>query len=132
MTDDLKLGRRAGLPDSLRVLLDEHPRDLWESHDNFDGLTRFWLERHLMFRALIERIAGESRAIADRRADPERATRATARFAQLLLSELHGHHRIEDLHYFPRLAALEPRLQRGFDILDHDHHALDGHLAALA
>jgi len=46
--DDLR--HRKGLPDALRVLLEQYPRALWESHQNFDGLTRFWLERHLMFR----------------------------------------------------------------------------------
>lgn len=132
MAQETTLDTREGLPDALRVLLEEHPRDLWASHGNFDGLTRFWLDRHLMFRTLVDRLSAESRAIVDRSAPPERAVRGTARFAQLLLSELHGHHRIEDLHYFPRLAALEPRLHRGFEILDRDHHALDGHLNALA
>ncbi|GAA0294505.1 hemerythrin domain-containing protein [Rhodovulum strictum] len=132
MDKDLTLGHRTGLPDALRVLLDEHPRDLWDSHARFGSLTRFWLERHLMFRTLIDRIGAESRALVERHAEPEQAVRNTARYAQLLLTELHGHHRIEDLHYFPRLLAAEPRLARGFDILDGDHHALDGQLAALA
>ncbi|TCO69303.1 hemerythrin domain-containing protein [Rhodovulum euryhalinum] len=132
MTDALTLETRAGLPDALRVLLDEHPRDLWQSHAQYDGLTRFWLERHLMFRMLIDRIGLESRAILDRSAAPDRAVRNTARYAQILLGELHGHHQIEDKHYFPRLVAAEPRLARGFDILDGDHHALDGHLHGLA
>jgi len=132
MADELTLDIRTGLPDALRVLLDEPPRDLWDSHVRFHGLTRFWLERHLMFRTLIDRIGGESRAIVERSAGPGRAVRNTARHAQLLLDELHGHHRIEDLHYFPRLLAAEPRLVRGFDILDGDHHALHRQLAALA
>jgi len=132
MSEESTLETREGLPDALRVLLDEYPRDMWTSHGNFDGLTRFWLERHMMFRALIDRLTAESRAIVDRSAPPDRTIAATAKLAQLLLSELHGHHRIEDLHYFPRLATVEPRLHRGFEILDGDHHALDGHLASLA
>lgn len=31
---------------------------------------------------------------------------------------------IEDTAYFPQLAQLEPRIARGFKVLDADHHAL--------
>ena len=43
----------------------------------------------------------------------------------MLVGQLHGHHRIEDTQYFPVLSRLETRLDRGFAILDRDHHALD-------
>jgi len=46
------------------------------------------------------------------------------------VNDLHGHHQIEDGHYFPLLAARDARITRGFDILDRDHQALDGHLEA--
>ena len=52
LPDDLALGVRAGLPDALRVLLADYPREGWESHPHFTGLVRFWLDRHLMFRPL--------------------------------------------------------------------------------
>ena len=48
-----------------------------------------------------------------------------------LLHELHGHHRIEDLHYFPVFQAADPRLARGFEVLDADHHAIDRAIAEL-
>ena len=41
----LSLARRDGLPDALRVLLAEYPREAWESHPNLTALMRFWLER---------------------------------------------------------------------------------------
>ena len=44
------------------------------------------------------------------------------------MGELHGHHSIEDMHYFPQLVTLESRLEHGFEILDHDHKDLDVHL----
>jgi len=44
--EQIDLAQRSRLPDALRVLLEQYPRDMWESHRNFDGLTRFWLERH--------------------------------------------------------------------------------------
>jgi iron-sulfur cluster repair protein YtfE (RIC family) len=46
----------------------------------------------------------------------------------MFVNQLHGHHQIEDQHYFPVLAKKDARVARGFDILDADHHALDDHL----
>ena len=125
------LETRKGLPDALRVLLEQYPRDLWQSHRNFDGLTRFWLERHLLFRQVLGELQGETRVFLDRNTDPRAYAGRTAQMAGFLINQLHGHHQIEDLHYFPALAAAEKRLERGFEILDTDHHALDAHLHAL-
>ena len=52
--------------------------------------------------------------------------------AGMYLNELHGHHMIEDHHYFPRLKRLDARLGAGFELLDADHEALDGEIHALA
>src|SRR5690606_17652066 len=49
-----------------------------------------------------------------------------SRLGSRLLGDLVGHHQIEDDVYFPDLARLEPRIARGFDMLDADHHALHG------
>ena len=130
--NDLDLGRRDGLPDALRVLVAELPRGTWEAHPNFSPLTRFWLDRHIMFRDTLERLRGGARGYLDGKISPERYGRETARMAQFFLQELHGHHSIEDHHYFPVLQGLDGRLERGFGLLDADHHALDGHLNGLA
>jgi hypothetical protein len=133
MTDtDLDLAARPGLPDPLRVLVEQYPRTGWETHPNFDGLTRFWLERHLMFRRLHEALLAEGRGYLDGKAEARRTAQAIARLGNTFLGELHGHHRIEDAHYFPTLAGLEPRLVAGFELLDRDHHRLDAELHALA
>lgn len=126
------LERRKGLPDALRILLRDYPRAMWESHRNFDGLTRFWLDRHLMFRDLLGRLSAENAGFLDGRSPARSHAARTSRYAGFLLNELHGHHGIEDQHYFPVLAGLEPRIARGFDLLDADHKALDGHLHGLA
>lgn len=126
------LDTRTGLPDALRVLLEQYPRDMWQAHPNFDGLTRFWMERHLMFRDLMTRLQTETRNVIDRKGDPQQIAQRSARMTGFLIDQLHGHHGIEDAHYFPQLQAMEPRLRRGFEILDADHHALDAHLQALA
>jgi iron-sulfur cluster repair protein YtfE (RIC family) len=132
MTDDLALGTRAGLPDALRVLVEEIPREVWESHPQFGGMVQFWLERHLMFRQLLGQLTGDAELVLDRRLDIPGYAPRLSRFGGFFLNQLHGHHQIEDMHYFPQLAVLDLRIERGFAILDADHHALHGHLDAFA
>ena len=130
--DRTDLETRAGLPDALRVLLEQYPREIWESHRNFDGHTRFWLQRHLMFRDVVGRLQAESESYLDGKAELRGYVQRSARLAGFVLNELHAHHHIEDVHYFPLLSGLEPRLEHGFEMLDHDHHALHRHLHDLA
>ena len=128
-TNDLE--SRSGLPDALRFLVEKYPRDIWEGHGNFDALTRFWLSRHLEFRRAVALLLEETAAGLDRRQAPEMAARRLAGITGFLIDALHTHHTIEDQHYFPIFTATEPRLARGFEILDADHHALHRHLDAL-
>ena len=85
-----------------------------------------------MFRDLLTRLQGETEAFLDRNAEARAYGGRSARLTGVLLNELHGHHQIEDIQYFPVLSGLERRLAPGFELLDGDHHALDGHLHALA
>ncbi len=128
----LALETRTGLPDALRVLLREYPREGWEQHRHFEGLVRFWMERHLMFREVLDRLNTAAEARLDNRIDAQAFGHQTGRLGGFLLNQLHGHHMIEDEHYFPTLAGMEVRLEHGFDLLDGDHHALDGHIHAMA
>ena len=129
---DLSLTTRPGLPDTLRALMADYPRDSWPHHTNFDGLVAFWLDRHLSFRALTARMQAEAQAVLDDRIDPERYAASLARMGNRFLTELHGHHQIEDAHFFPRLTQLERRLERGFQMLETDHVAIDGLLNRFA
>lgn len=123
---DLSLDTRTGLPDALRVLLAEHPREAWEAHPQFHGLVSFWLDRHMMFRRLLEALEAEAQGALDGNRDARRFAAALSQYGGMLVNNLHGHHQIEDHHYFPVLAARDARVARGFEILDADHHALDG------
>jgi hypothetical protein len=105
MSDPLALDTRTGLPDALRVLVEKYPREGWEGHPNFNGLTRFWLERHLMFRRLQGMLLAETEGGLDRARDPRQVAAQLGRLASMFLNELHGHHTIEDVHYFPALAG---------------------------
>ncbi len=119
------LAARHGLPAELLALLDDHPRAGWPAHPGFHGLVSFWLDRHMGFRTLTDRIRRETEALIGGTTDPATFPQRLVPLGRRLVDELIGHHQIEDDAYFPELAALEPRLARGFDILDADHHALD-------
>lgn len=126
--DALNLDLRSGLPDALTVLLKEYPRAGWESHPGYEGLIRFWLDRHMMFRRILEKLTAQTRETMDKRLPYDQFRLQTGRLGSAFVQELHGHHGIEDAHYFPVLSQKDPRIARAFDILDHDHHALDAHL----
>ena len=134
MNDDAlpALEDRHGLPDALRVLLEDYPREAWESDPAFSQLIRFWLDRHLMFRRLLAGLTSDTETMLDGNSDLRTYAGRLSRLGSHFLQNLHGHHQIEDAHYFPRLATLDSRLARGFTILDRDHHAIDGHLSVFA
>lgn len=121
----LDLKNRSGLPDALRVLLADYPRDLWANDPGFHGLVSFWLERHMSFRRLLAAMTEETERLLDK-GDPQRFGSRLSRLGSMFVQDLHGHHMIEDHQYFPKLITFDHRLTRGFDILDKDHQALDG------
>jgi hypothetical protein len=127
---DLALETRDGLPEALHVLLRDYPREAWEQDPHFHGLVSFWLGMHLHFRDALAGMRGDAEAVLDGTLDPQAWAPRLARVGAGFVEHLHGHHGIEDGHYFPLLAARDARLLRGFEILDRDHHALDGHLDA--
>lgn len=130
--DDLALDSRAGLPDALRVLCADFPREGWQAHPHFSQMVQFWIERHLIFRKLADILIEDAQAFLDRSMDPDRYAGRLSRFGGILFGDLHAHHRIEDAHFFPRLRGLEPRIDTGFDLLESDHQAIDPMLELFA
>ncbi|MER9350390.1 hemerythrin domain-containing protein [Mesorhizobium sp. M0227] len=115
---------RAGLPDDLRWLVEKYPRENWQDHANIHGIANMWLQRHDMFRELGGMLAN---GIGDYREGRLTAPDFARWFAPRLdhfLGHLDGHHNVEDYQYFPVFAKAEPRLKRGFEILDADHHTI--------
>ena len=105
------------------VLLKRYPRERWASNDSLD--VAFWLEVHRRFRhecAALESFADDYRQ--QRRSVSELAIVAAPRLSGLL-TDLRGHHQVEDFHYFPVFRRLSPQLVSGIDVLEHDHSALD-------
>ncbi len=133
MNDDpLALDTRSGLPDEFRLILADYPREGWAAHPHFNGLAAFWLDRHLTFRAMMTRMQQDRAARLDGQIAAQDYAQRLAQLGQRFLGDLVGHHQIEDTAYFPHLAQLEPRIARGFDVLDADHHALHALIDAFA
>ena len=130
VTTDLALASRDGLPDALRVLLAEYPRAIWETDPGFDGLIRFWLDRHMMFRRVMVDMQEDARRLVDAKLEPAQYASRLSRYGGMFVNGLHEHHTIEDTHYFPKLSTKDPRIAGGFAILDKDHHDIDEHLNA--
>ncbi len=112
----MKLGIRQGLPEDLLFLTGRHPREFWRG--------RSALANHDYFRALIGRIGDHLTRLRDSGETSYDSGPVLRCHIGSLLGSLDGHHRVEDHHYFPMFQRAEPRLIRGFEILDADHHMI--------
>jgi hypothetical protein len=108
-----------------KVLLERHPRSSW--HGAHSASAAFWLEVHEHLR---RDAAGLLAAGSDYRGSPQRLAVVAAPRLNGLIAAMHGHHQIEDLHYFPLFRRTEPQLAAGFDRLERDHAALGRHVEA--
>jgi len=117
--------RQDALPDEMRILLAQYPREAWEAHPGFKEKTKHWLGAHQMFRRVAERIRLDSEAILDRDIALGDFIGRLSYFGGNLVSNLHGHHGWEDHSYFPELSAADPRFDEGLEVLESDHAELD-------
>lgn len=124
LADTLHLEMRGGLPDDLRWLAETYPREDWHAHDNVHGMASMWLQRHAMFRELGGMLSSGIGDYREGRLDASGFANWFAPRLNYFLGNLDGHHNVEDHHYFPVFAKVEPRLKRGFEILDADHHLI--------
>ncbi len=118
------LDQRRGLPADLIWIYQRYPRDIWQDHQNLGDMSRFWLRRHDMFRevgSMLQRGIDEWREKPD---DPGSLSAWLAPRINFFLGQLNDHHQIEDHYYFPLFKGVEPKLGRGFDLLDSDHHVI--------
>ncbi|WP_421981124.1 hemerythrin domain-containing protein [Roseibium sp.] len=117
--------RTEDMPATMRVLLDEYPRDSWDAHPGFKEKTKHWLGAHQMFRKLGELVRSETELYLDRSREPDDFAGRLSYYGNALVANLHGHHNWEDKSYFPELSAADPRFDRGLEILEKDHQELD-------
>ena len=126
---ELELDKRPGLPSDLHVLLLEHPRDAWQSARS--PLADFWVQKHAHIKRQSAALMQANVEFREGRISAVRFGTAIAPPLQGFLGELHGHHQIEDFHYFPAFRRAEPRLDRGFDVLAADHEQLHAGILAI-
>lgn len=117
--------RTADMPAAMRALLEQYPRNDWESHPGFKESTKNWLGAHLMFRQLGEILRSDTENYLDAGSDPRHYARRLGAYGDALVRNLHGHHHFEDHSYFPELKAADPRFEAGLEILEKDHESLD-------
>lgn len=94
-------------------------------------MARFWIDKHNYLRQQSEGIIGANDEFRAGRIDPEQFGSWLAPRLQSFLSVLHGHHQIEDFHYFPAFRRTEPRLNPGFDVLARDHELVHHGIAGI-
>ncbi|KFB10100.1 hemerythrin domain-containing protein [Nitratireductor basaltis] len=121
---ELTLNERTVLPSDLRYLIDKYPREVWQGHENLGEMARFWLQRHDMFRELSAMLRSSLVDFREDRLDVEAFAGFFAPRLRFFLQQLHGHHQIEDMHYFPIFMEAEKGLKKGFDILENDHEVI--------
>lgn len=117
--------RTTPLPPEMGVLLAEHPREGWEENPHFARSTKEWLSAHRLFRDLAYVLRTGAEHYLDGNFDAEAYAPRLAAYGDRLVRALHGHHRFEDLNFFPELSKADARFDAGLDILEADHLALD-------
>jgi hypothetical protein len=128
-SDELHL--RDGLPAAFRYLEADYPRADWPTLP-LHPTARHWLEIHGWFRGMSRDLVDLGQHWREGRLEATGYRAATLPRLRQFLGNLHGHHHHESDNYFPALAAVEPGMAKGFDLLDRDHTAIESLLSAMA
>ncbi len=124
----LDLQERDGWPAELRLLIERYPHEAWTGHGNLGEVARFWLDRHAEFRALGKMLTAATDDFRAEKLTADEFRRFFAPRLQFFLQGLEGHHQIEEFQYFPIFRRAEPRLLKGFDVLEGDHEAIHANI----
>lgn len=117
--------RQDAMPDEMRFLLDQYPRETWDVHPGFREKTKHWLGAHQMFRRVAGRIRLDTEMLLNKDMALDDFAQRLSRYGGNLVGNLHGHHGWEDHSYFPELSAADPRFDAGLEVLEQDHADLD-------
>jgi len=117
--------RTQDMPEEMRVLLAEYPRESWETHPGFHEKTVHWLGAHQMFRRLAATVREDTESYLDGNKEAREYTGRLSYYGGMLVNYLHGHHGWEDHSYFPELSAADSRFDAGLAILEKDHVVLN-------
>ncbi len=117
------------LPECL-YLLEKLPRERWQG-EAIHGTAGVWLAMHQRLRQGQQRLLALAAHWQDGQLDAADFCQQALPLLHAHLNHLHGHHRLEDQHYFPAMRRAEPRMAAGFDLLDADHQRIERQVAEL-
>ncbi len=123
MTQTLQL--REGLPDDMRILLRDYPREAWPDHPHFARSIQNWMGAHKMFRQLGDVTRKDTENYLDDDLSSGAFCRRLSYYGDHLVRNLHGHHTWEDRKFFPELSRADGRFDDGLEVLEGDHLLLD-------
>ncbi|GIL00966.1 MAG: hypothetical protein BroJett030_08650 [Alphaproteobacteria bacterium] len=117
---------RSDISAELRRSLFEVSREDWPSHPRFRGEAEFWTQIHAGLLNASAALPAWTRQLQEA-ADLDAMQALAPRIAGLggqLVHHAHGHHHIEDHHFFPAFLQLFPQLAHPLEMLDGDHKVL--------
>ena len=117
--------QRHALPDDMRLLLRDYPRDAWPGHPNFANSIQNWMGAHGMFRKLADLVRSDTETYLNKDRAAEDFAKRLSVYGNMLVRNLHGHHSWEDGSFFPELSKADARFDHGLDMLEADHEVLD-------
>ena len=121
----IDLLNRSFLPTELKVFLLDYPRKDWNTHPNFPNFTQFWLQRHEMFRQLALHLIQLSQSILDNDIGEQEYQKQTLLISKFMFKELHSHHMMEDIYFFPGIVKYDGKLSRAIELLETDHREIN-------
>ncbi|MBL4807031.1 MAG: hemerythrin domain-containing protein, partial [Rhodobacteraceae bacterium] len=124
MTENIAL-RQDALPEDMRILLRDYPREAWPDHPNFAASIQNWMGAHRMFRQLAKTVRSNTERYLDNAKSSHDFSGRLSHYGTSLVRNLHGHHGWEDHSFFPELSAADPRFDSGLETLESDHALLD-------
>jgi hypothetical protein len=110
----------------LRKSLFVLPRERWPQNPGFRGEAEFWTQIHEGLLSASATLAAWSQQALEER-DMSRMGQIAPQIKSLgrrLVHHAHGHHHIEDDHFFPMFLRAFPQLQHPLELLDGDHKVL--------
>ena len=96
------------------------PPEKWASLPSFGGAAS-WLGMYHSLRKGQNELDYLNRQFLNQHLDADAYRQRLLQAAYLHYGHLDGHHHLEDDADFPRLRTLEPKLNKGFDLLERDH-----------
>ena len=123
---EIHVEQRSCISAPLRAAMFDIPREAWAGNPKFRGEAQFWTQIHEGLLNASATLPAWLRQFQDMD-DAGQMRALSPRIAGLggdLVHHAHGHHHIEDHHFFPAFLRLFPQLEHPLEMLDGDHKVL--------